>query len=185
MIFSAPTKNPESNPTASLYYTARCLDCEWFNALLADRIERLAPSDIQQRRHWLSGRYENLYVAIETLPDARVVLDLAIAQAAHILGRAKRELSLGWWINIMRHGDVTQPHAHDAGDEWLSGVYYVRAPPGSGVLRIHAPATPVEVIPRAGEFVFFAPDVVHEVTVHRGTAARIALAFNVGPANPV
>lgn len=109
-----------------------------------------------------------------------MVLDLATAQAAHILKRPKRDLRLGWWLNIMQPGDSTFPHTHDAGDELLSGVYYIDVPSGSGKLVLTQGAQRLEIEPQAGRFVFFAPDILHEVTRNESGRPRISLGFNVG-----
>jgi hypothetical protein len=181
VIFLAPTKNPENDANHPLYRIGECRDCEALNATLRARIEQLTPGEIVRRHHYLGGRYENLYVTIESIPELRVILDLATAQAAHILKRPKKDLRLGWWLNIMRPGDITWPHTHDADDELLSGVYYIDVPPDSGKLLLTQDAQRVEIEPHAGGFVFFAPDVMHEVTRNESDRPRISVGFNVGP----
>lgn len=182
MIFLPPTKNPENNAIPPLYRIGECRDCEALNATLRARIELLTPGEIVRRHHYLGGRYENLYVMIESIPELRVILDLATAQAAHILNRPKKDLRLGWWLNIMQPGDITYPHTHDEGDELLSGVYYIDVPPHSGELLLTHGAQRLEIEPRAGRFVFFAPDILHEVTRNESDRPRISVGFNVGPA---
>jgi hypothetical protein len=164
-----------------LYRIGECRDCEALNATLRARIELLMPGEIVRRHHYLGGRYENLYVTLESIPELRVILDLATAQAAHILKRPKKDLRLGWWLNIMQPGDITWPHTHDAGDELLSGVYYIDVPPDSGKLLLTQDVQCLEIEPRAGRFVFFAPDVMHEVTRNESGCPRISVGFNVGP----
>lgn len=182
MIFSPPEKKPENNANATLYQIGECRDCEALNTALRVRIQGLLPGDIVRRHHYLGGRYENLYVPLESVPELRVILDLATAQAAHILNRPKKDLRLGWWLNIMQPGDITYPHTHDAGDELLSGVYYIDVPPASGKLLLTQGAQRLEIEPRAGRFVFFAPDLMHEVTRNESDRPRISVGFNVGSA---
>jgi hypothetical protein len=182
VIFLPPAKKPENSVNPPLYRIGECRDCEALNATLSARIQLLPPGDIVRRHHYLGGRYENIYVALESIPELRVILDLATAQAAHILNRPKKDLRLGWWLNIMRPGDITWPHTHDAGDELLSGVYYIDVPPDSGKLLLTQDAQCLEIEPRAGRFVFFAPDVMHEVTRNESGCPRISVGFNVGPA---
>lgn len=182
MIFLRPEKNPENNASPPLYRIAECRDCEALNATLRARVEQLTPGEIVRRHHYLGGRYENLYVTLESIPELRVILDLATAQAAHILKRPKKDLRLGWWLNIMQPGDVTFPHTHDADDELLSGVYYIDVPTDSGKLVLSQGTQRLEIEPRAGRFVFFAPDVMHEVTRNESGRPRISVGFNVGPA---
>jgi hypothetical protein len=182
VIFLPPEKKPENNANPPLYRIGECRDCEALNATLRARIQLLLPDDVVRRHHYLGGRYENIYVTLESIPQLRVILDLATAQAAHILKCPKKHLRLGWWLNIMQPGDITWPHTHDAGEELLSGVYYIDVPPDSGKLLLTQGAQHLEIEPRAGGFVFFAPDLMHEVTRNESDRPRISVGFNVGPA---
>lgn len=182
MIFSAPARILENNANQPLYQIGECLDCEALNATLRTRIERLTEKDIIHRNHLQGGRYENLYVSLESIPELRVILDLATAQGAHLLGCAKKDLSLGWWLNIMQPGDRTYPHSHDEADELLSGAYYIDAPPHSGGLLLVRGMQHAEIEPRAGMFVFFPPEVMHQVAHNESDRSRISIGFNLGPA---
>ncbi len=182
MTFSSPTKNSENNFHPVLYQIGECQDCDALNAALRERIEFLPQSDIVRRHHYLGGRYENLYVAFESMPEIRVILDLATAQAAHILNRPKKNLRVGWWLNIMRPGDITFAHTHDEDDEILSGVYYIDVPPDSGKLVLIDGLRREEVRPHAGVYIFFAPEILHEVTRNESRRPRISVGFNFGPA---
>ena len=182
VIFSHPTKNLENNFHRVLYQIGECQDCDALNATLRARIELLPESDIVRRHHYLGRRYENLYVAFESIPEIRVILDLATAHAAHILNRPKKDLRMGWWLNIMRPGDITFAHTHDTDDEILSGVYYIDVPPDSGKLVLIDGVRREEVQPHAGMYIFFAPEILHEVTRNESGRARISVGFNFGPA---
>ena len=182
MIFSPPTKNPENNVHPVLYKIGECQDCDALNATLRARVELLPQKDIVRRHHYLGGRYENLYVAFESIPEIRVILDLATAQVAYILNRPKKDLRMGWWLNIMRPGDITFAHTHDADDEILSGVYYIDVPPDSGKLVLVDGVRREEIQPHAGMFIFFAPEILHEVTRNESGRPRISVGFNIGPA---
>jgi hypothetical protein len=181
VIFSPPTKNPENNVHPVLYKIGECQDCDALNATLRARIEFLPERDIVRRQHCLGGRYENLYVAFESMPEIRVILDLATAQAAHILSRPKKDLRIGWWLNIMRPGDITFAHTRDEDDEILSGVYYIDVPPDSGKLVLIDGMRRKEVQPHAGMFIFFAPEILYEVTRNESGCPRISVGFNIGP----
>jgi hypothetical protein len=182
VIFFPPGKKLENNVNPALYKLGGCQDCEVLNATLRARIELLTESEIFHRNHFLGGRYENLYLVPDAIPEMRVILDLATAQAAHILNRPKKALILGWWLNIMQPGDSTCPHTHDDADELLSGAYYIEVPPGSGKLLLNYGEQHAEVKPRAGMFVFFPPYVLHEVTRNESDRPRISVGFNLGPA---
>ncbi len=181
MIFSLPERSLENNENPALYYLGECQDCEALNATLCARIESLTENDVFHRNHFLGGRYENLYVVLDTIPEMRVILGLVTAQAAYVLNRPKKALVVGWWLNIMRPGDCTYPHTHDDADELLSGVYYIVVPPRSGKLLLTKGVQRAEVAPRAGRFVYFQPDVLHEVTRNESDCPRISIGFNVGP----
>ena len=182
VIFLPPTKSPVSDASPALYKIGVCQDCDALNAKLRARIVSLLPNDIIIRNHYLGGRYENLYVALEAIPELRVILDLATAQAAHILNRPKKDLRLGWWLNIMHPGDVTYAHTHDDEEELLAGVYYIDVPAQSGKLVLKPGTEDVVIEPRAGLFVFFSPALLHEVTGNESRQPRLSVGFNVGPA---
>lgn len=182
VIFSLPERSLENDENPALCYLGECQDCEALNTTLRARIESLTENDVFHRNHFLGGRYENLYVVLDAIPEMRVILDLATAQAADILNRPKKDLRLGWWLNIMQPGDCTYPHTHDDADELLSGVYYIVVPPRSGKLLLTKGAQRAEVEPRVGRFVYFKPDVLHEVTRNESGRPRISVGFNVGPA---
>ena len=70
---------------------------------------------------------------------------------------------------------------HDEDDEMISGVYYVKVPENSGKLVIVDKYSRTEVTPQAGMFVFFAPSVLHSVSVNASGERRISLGMNFGP----
>jgi len=165
-----------------MYAIHECEACRALNPDLSARIARLGEREILHRNHYLGGRYENLYVALDMLPEMRVILVAARRAVARILERAEESLQVGWWLNVMRPGEITYAHTHDAADELLSGVYYVDAPSYSGRLIMQRGECREEVEPRAGTFVFFAPDVLHEVTRNDSSRVRVSVGLNFGPA---
>lgn len=164
-----------------LYHTQECQSCLALNPSLCARINRLSETGIIRRHHYLGGRYENIYVELESLPEIGAILDAAMEQAAAILGRSHATLRIGWWLNRMQPGDVTYAHTHDEDDELLSGVYYIDALSDSGRLVLIAADRRVEIEPRAGMFVFFAPVIPHEVTRNESGRLRLSVGFNIGP----
>ena len=164
------------------YVIHECDTCRALNASLSACVARLGNQDILRRSHYLGGRYENLYVMPEALPGIATVLDSARLAASLFLARATDALRVGWWLNVMRPGEMTYAHTHDDADELLSGVYYIDVPPDSGRLVMHRGELREEIEPRAGTFVLFAPDVLHEVTRNDSDRARISVGFNFGPA---
>ena len=49
------------------------------------------------------------------------------------------------WLNVYREGDAQDIHVH--GNSVISGIYYPKAPPGSGPLLIHSPFADVMLDP--------------------------------------
>lgn len=133
-----------------------------------------------KRSHYFAGRYENLYVSRQRMPSLEPVLAAGRRSAAEYLGQPDLSLSVGFWINAMGPGHVTLPHSHDEDDERVSGVYYVSVPEDSGELILQQGSGKIRVTPVEGEFVFFPPDVVHEVSENRSQQLRLSIGMNFG-----
>jgi hypothetical protein len=131
-----------------------------------------------RRTHLFNGRYENLYLTARQVPQLRDLLDEACEYAGRILGID--ELQTGCWFNHMPPGAVTTLHSHDDLDELLSAVYYVSVPENSGSLIIHDHGARYEIEPEEGKFVFFAPDVAHEVSENKSARERLSIGINFG-----
>ncbi|MGB5277272.1 MAG: 2OG-Fe(II) oxygenase [Gammaproteobacteria bacterium] len=146
-------------------------------ALLRGFMSHRKNTDIR-RTHLFNGRYENIYLTSEHIPQITDLLDQACDHASRILGID--DLQAGCWFNHMPPGAVTTPHSHDDDDELLSAVFYVSVPPDSGQLIIHADNNPYSITPQQGLFVFFAPDVVHEVSENASATDRLSIGINFG-----
>lgn len=104
--------------------------------------------------------------------------------------------SLDVWANVNREGDFNRTHTHP-GSTW-SGTYYVTtgdpAPDNAEGTPLHLLdpcqgransffpsqiATNMLITPRPGLMVLFPSYVPHTVFSHRGTGARISIAFNL------
>ena len=131
-----------------------------------------------KRTHLFNGRYENIYLTPTQIPEIRELLDEACVHASRILGMD--ELQAGCWFNHMPPGAVTTLHSHDDDDELLSAVYYVSVPENSGSLVIHQHDEQHVITPEEGKFVFFAPDVAHEVSENLSTRERLSIGINFG-----
>ena len=158
-----------------------CQACAKQNKALAEAILSLPEQAFVQRTHLFHGRYENLYIAAAKLPGLEIILDEALRKAAELLHLPKETIKLGFWLNIMRKGDVTTLHRHDDDDELLSAVYYVQADATSAPFRLHDRGTITEVSPHAGRFMFFNPALPHEVAEQQTDEVRISIGINVGP----
>lgn len=146
-------------------------------ALQRGFIEHQQDADIR-RSHLFNGRYENIYLTPQHVPEITGLLDEACEHASQILGID--DLQAGCWFNYMPPGAVTTLHSHDDDDELLSAVYYVSVPADSGELIIHDDNHLHRVLPQQGMFVFFAPDIVHEVSKNNSNADRLSIGINFG-----
>lgn len=138
-------------------------------------------SDDIRRSHFFEGRYENLYLDLNKIPAMQQVMHTAVQHAQAILN-THMPLKYGFWFNLMLPGQVTLPHSHDDDDECLSGVYYVDIPENSGDLILTFKSATQRVVPQSGRFVFFPPEIRHEVTENKSSAARLSVGMNFGPA---
>ncbi len=141
----------------------------------ADRPER--------QSHFFHGRYENLYIGVDCVPSLQELLDAAVVQAAAVLQLEPSRLKYGYWFNLMHPGHVTSLHSHDEDDELLSCVYYLDVPRGSGDLVLHLAEERLAITPENGMFVFFPPQLEHEVRENTSASPRLSLAINFGPAD--
>jgi uncharacterized RmlC-like cupin family protein len=152
---------------------------ESVNVALAQALEARWDAPETRRTHQVDGRFENIYIRRQDLPEVEPVLDAAESYARQILGRS--DLRLGFWLNRMAPGEHTGLHSHEEDDELLSGVYYVQVPKRSGRLLLHHGGRHHALEPLAGELYFFAPSVPHAVETNQSTTVRLSIAFNFGP----
>lgn len=135
-----------------------------------------------RKTHLFDNRYENIYLNQQHIPQLKTLIDEAISHAQKIL--KIQGLRAGYWFNYMPPGATTTLHTHDDDDELLSAVYYVYAIENSGNLIIYddskKPAEKIEIVPKAGNFVFFNPDVRHEVSRNNSTEHRLSIGINFG-----
>lgn len=151
------------------------------NRILAEQFNALRDAPEIRRSHFFFGRYENLYIEREQMPQMQPLIAAAEQAAVEIL-RPDGPLRCGFWFNSMQPGQRTSAHTHDENDELLSAVYYVTAPENSGdLLLLDAPAT-VRIRPEPGMMVLFPPDLEHEVETNQSDQQRLSIAFNFGPA---
>jgi hypothetical protein len=150
--------------------------------IMEDFLRHYQRDDIH-KTHLFGGRYENIYLTEQEIPALRQLVAEATRHAEDILQRDN--LRAGFWFNFMPPGSTTTMHTHDDDDELLSAVYYVNVPEDSGNLLIYGqPDSPapekIEITPLAGEFVFFKPDVPHEVSRNKSERSRLSIGFNFG-----
>ena len=135
-----------------------------------------------RKTHLFEGRYENIYLNEQHIPELKLIIDEAIEQAENILD--KKNIHAGYWFNYMPPGATTTLHTHDDDDELLSAVYYVYVPESSGNLIIYDESNSdhgkIEIPSRTGDFIFFKPDIRHEVSKNNSTEHRLSIGINFG-----
>ncbi len=151
------------------------------NTALIDAFARERDADHVRRTHMFDGRFENIYVSGQRLPELAPLSEFAVAAATQILQRSP--LRYGFWFNEMAPGQGTSLHSHEEVDELLSAVYYIAVPEDSGRLILHDDEALVLVEPRPGLLVLFPPELPHEVEQNTGSGTRLSIAFNFGPPN--
>jgi len=149
-------------------------------ALLA-AYEREKDAPDLRRTHHFGGRFENIYIPADRLPELAPIRTFVVQAAARVLDRTS--LRHGFWFNEMHPGQRTTLHSHEEDDELLSGVFYLACPANSGRLILHDDEAQIVITPRAGRLVLFPPDLPHEVEQNDSTGTRLSIAFNFGPAD--
>ena len=98
------------------------------------------------------------------------------------------------WLNIYSEGHAQEAHQH--ANAVISGIYYAKAPPGSGDLLIHSPYVDImldpperranglnlkimPIKPKEGMMILFRSFVRHSVKPTKGKDERISIAFNL------
>lgn len=145
-------------------------------------IENKDNNDVR-KTHLFEGRYENIYLTEKHIPELSLLIDEANTLAKSIL--KQNNIRTGYWFNFMPPKSSTIIHSHDDYDELLSAVYYVVVPNNSGNLIIHdsknnKSTNMIELKPKAGEFIFFKPDIKHEVTQNNSADHRLSIGINFG-----
>ncbi len=156
-------------------------DCRQINEQIWEQFVLACDQPGIRRSHYFSGRYENIYTDREYIPALKPVFDSALKSAGRFLRRSDdADLSIGFWFNEMQQGQITLPHRHDEDGELVSAVYYIRVPPNSGDLVLTGDGGQKAISPCEGMFVFFLPDVLHEVTENKSGATRLSIGMNFG-----
>lgn len=164
----------------NLYTEIFSQECRDVNEQIYRSFISLNDDEIKEKTHLFNGRYENIYLDDNKIPQLTLILDNALINAANILNIKKERLAYGFWLNMMGTGDVTTAHTHDDDDELLSCVYYVKVPEHSGELIITENNSKTVIMPKEGSFIFFLPSTLHEVSENKSAQSRLSIAFNFG-----
>lgn len=165
-------------PNGNRYLISHVEDID--NVAILEKFLQLRDDQDTRKTHLFDGRYENIYISRDRLPELEPVFRLLEQTVLDMTGCDRDKLKLGFWLNAMEPGQKTTLHSHDNWDEVLSAVYYVAVPARSGYLVISEGAERIAVQPRAGRIVMFSPKIDHEVTENRADAMRLSVGINVG-----
>jgi len=163
-------------------HTENLNDSKSINKNIIDGLNIYIDEETTRKSHYFFGRYENIYIDTDKIPALEQIIESALTFSAKILNCKENELKAGLWFNVMMPGEKTTLHRHDDYDELLSAVYYVQVPENSGTLHLKKDPVEIQVTPKQGMFVFFRPDMPHEVTENHSHECRISLGINIGPA---
>ncbi len=161
-------------------YFAYMPDAKMINGQIISGFKQNVDEPSTNKTHFFEGRYENVYIKRENIPELKQVIEQAISYVAEILAIEADKLQCGFWFNSMQSGDVTIAHTHDDDDELMSGVYYVEVPANSGQLLLGISNKQQVIEPEAGKMVFFKPNLIHEVTKNLSASHRLSIGMNFG-----
>ena len=141
--------------------------------------------------HKIRGRWENSYLPIDLVPQARIPIRYARDIGGEKFSRSlcmiyqsldKNDSSkLPFWFNSSRPEESTglHNHAHLAA---LSGVVYLSCQSKSGNIYFHLDELPeLEIMPEVGKLILFEPWMKHGVRTNQSSQKRVSLAFNLLP----
>lgn len=176
---TAPPSHAALHHAASLW-VGRMRDADALNQAIVARFNRVRDQPEVEKTHFLAGRFENLIVPRELIPELEPVLELASFYAKEVV--ADEDLRFAFWFNAMGPGHKTLRHDHLEDRELLSAVYYIDVPENSGRLLLYNGQVELRYQPRAGDLILFDPSVPHEVEPNQSERMRLAVAMNFGPA---
>ncbi len=141
--------------------------------------------------HKIRGRWENSYLPIDLVPQARIPIryarDIGVEKFTRSLCMIynafdeNESTTLPFWFNSSLPGESTglHDHAHLAA---LSGVVYLSCQIKSGNVYLHLDGLPeLEIMPEIGKLVLFEPWMSHGARSNLSNQPRVSLAFNLQP----
>lgn len=139
--------------------------------------------------HKINGRWENQYLDIQFVPQARDIFKMASELSKELTSESvlvpHKELGYPlneFWFNVTVPGESTGWHDHKK-NAVISGVYYLHIPENSGdlVLRKKENGKWLEWIIKSetGKMILFPSHLEHSVQCNRSKEKRISLSFNL------
>lgn len=152
---------------------------ESINLKTYTHFNQLKSNDDVKRTHLFNGRYENIYIEKQKIPELTQILDFANQCAKQVL-ELNKDLDIGFWFNDMPPQSVTIAHSHDDDDELLSAAYYIKVPENSGDLVLYNKQQKKIITPSEGQLILFNANCLHEVTKNNSEHHRLSIGINFG-----
>jgi len=153
---------------------------------------------LMEGRELAAGEKLQTEQTLHLRPEMSVLVEIANGAVTSILEFLKVEHAgfsiTGCWANVGAPGSPHKMHSHP--NNFLSGVYYVRAPAGGNSISFHDPRSQPAIIapPRSemgpvnaakadlkvetGDLVIFPAWLFHSVPINRSRENRVSVAFN-------
>jgi uncharacterized protein (TIGR02466 family) len=167
------------------------------NKDLVENIQRLRKNDPVGARKsnalgWQSKR--NLHTLVEFRALTEIIGETLIKLSRQLMIRKGMAWTFDMWVNLSPAQAYNMPHIHS--ESHISGVYYLRVPPGSGSIFFRDPRVqsrilklPVEkesplyaskrfVEPEEGKMYLFPSWLEHGVLAGENETDRVSIAFN-------
>jgi len=147
--------------------------------------------------------YKNFSVPATKMNTVQYVLMRATSIIKSLTKQTLKIDDNNWWFNIMQAGQLIKAHNHSPGPVW-SGVYYVKAPAGSGKICFTHSRTHIKeptILPSGkktnyykyigqhypdksypateGTMLIYPSWLDHKVSMHCVPESRIAISFNL------
>jgi uncharacterized protein (TIGR02466 family) len=166
---------------------------------LNDRLAAAIETLIAPRPAILPGQTWQTHQDLHLRPEFKGLVDLIHQAARGVLDYLKVDVDgieiTGCWANVNPTGSPHSLHTHP--NNYLSGVYYVRTPPGADAIRFVDPRTQArQIAPKVrernavnsmdafvnvppGRLVLFPAWLQHSVPANSSGQERISIAFNL------
>ena len=142
-----------------------------------------------KRSHRINGRWENLYLDPDNIPEVKQVFSAAAKYAKDITEKPLivPHKGLGFpinefWFNVAKPGEKTGWHDHKK-NAVISGVYYLKVPKNSGDIHFRKKEKEswkeYSINSEPGKMILFNSVLEHSVSKNRSADNRISLAFNL------
>ncbi|TDJ32903.1 MAG: hypothetical protein E2O56_04445 [Gammaproteobacteria bacterium] len=187
----------EINCFTTTVWVRQAPDHDKLNQDLVENIRRLQKSDPKGELKsnilgWQSKR--NLHTLAEFSVLTEIIGESLIKLARQLMIRKGMAWTFDMWVNLSPAQAYNMPHIHS--ESHISGVYYVRVPPGSSSIFFRDPRVqsrilklPVEkesplhasklfVQPEEGKMYLFPSWLEHGVMAGENETDRISIAFN-------